>query len=83
MIIAQGYSRNWENKADELAFDYSSRADYDPNAFVNVLERFRAMEKERGEEIKITLLSSHPKTEDRIAHIKSLLGEEARNETAH
>jgi predicted Zn-dependent protease len=83
MIIAQGYSRNWENKADELAFDYSSRADYDPHAFVTVLERFRAMEKEKGEAIKITLLSSHPKTDDRIAHIKSLLGEEARNETAH
>lgn len=76
MIIAQGYSRNWENRADELAFHYSSRADYDPHAFVTVLERFRTMEKEKGEAIKITLLSSHPKTDDRIEHIKSLLGEE-------
>jgi predicted Zn-dependent protease len=83
MIIAQGYSRSWENRADELAFDYASRADYDPRAFVTVLERFRAMEMENGEEIKITLLSSHPKTEDRIAHIKSLLGEETNNETGN
>jgi predicted Zn-dependent protease len=83
MIIAQGYSRSWENRADELAFDYSSRADYDPRAFVTVLERFRAMEMEKGEAIKITLLSSHPKTEDRIAHIKSLLGEDANNETGN
>ena len=83
MIIAQGYSRSWENRADELAFDYSSRADYDPHAFVTVLERFRVMEKEKGEEIKITLLSSHPKTEDRIAHIKSLLGEETNYDTGN
>jgi predicted Zn-dependent protease len=83
MIIAQGYSRSWENRADELAFDYSSRADYDPRAFVTVLERFRAMEMEKGESIKITLLSSHPKTDDRIAHIKSLLGEDANNETGN
>jgi predicted Zn-dependent protease len=82
-IIAQGYSRNWENKADELGFSYASRADYDPHAFVIVLERFRAMEKEKGEETKITLLSSHPKTEDRIAHIKSLLGEDANHETGN
>jgi predicted Zn-dependent protease len=76
MIIAQGYSRNWENRADELAFHYTSRAQYDPRAFVTVLERFRAMEKEKGEEMRITLLSSHPKTEDRIKHVKSLLGED-------
>ncbi len=83
MIVAQGYSRSWENRADELAFDYSSRANYDPGAFVTVLERFRAMEKEKGEEIKITLLSSHPKTEDRIAHVKLLLGKEAKHETGN
>ncbi len=83
MIIAQGYSRSWENRADELAFNYSSRADYDHRAFVTVLERFRAMEKEKGDEMKITLLSSHPKTEDRIAHIKSLLGEETNYDTGN
>jgi len=79
MIIAQGYSRNWENRADELAFNYASWADYDPAAFVSVLERFRTMEKEKGDEIRITLLSSHPKTEDRIEHIKTLIGEAAKD----
>ena len=82
-IIAQGYSRSWESRADELAFNYTSRADYDPHAFVTVLERFRSMEKEKGEEVKIILLSSHPKTEDRIEHIKCLLGEQAKDESSN
>ena len=81
MIIAQGYSRSWETKADELALSYCSRADYDPHSFVTVLERFRTMEEEKGEKVKITLLSSHPQTEDRIKHIQSLIDRTETDET--
>ena len=73
VIISQGYSRSWESRADELGLQYSSKAGYDPQAMVSVLERFLRLEEERGEKIKLTILSSHPKTEDRISHIKSLL----------
>ena len=75
MIIAQGYSRNWESTADELGLHYTSKAGYDPQAMVSVLERFLRLEEERGESVKLTILSSHPKTEDRISHIKSLIGQ--------
>jgi len=73
IIVFQGYSRSWETKADELGFDYTSKAGYNPQAMVSVLERFLKLEKEKGEQIKLTILSSHPKTEDRIQHIQSLI----------
>ena len=73
VIISQGYSRGWETKADELGLLYAFKAGYDPHSFVSVLERFLKMEEEKGEKIKFTILSSHPKTEDRIEHIKLLI----------
>ncbi|MBW1839563.1 MAG: M48 family metalloprotease [Deltaproteobacteria bacterium] len=73
VIISQGYSRSWESRADELGLQYSFKAGYDPQAMVSVLERFLRLEEERGEKIKLTILSSHPKTEYRISHIKSLI----------
>lgn len=73
MIISQGYSRSWETKADELGLLYSSNVGYDPQSFLSVLERFLKLEEEEGKKIKLTILSSHPKTEDRIKHIKLLI----------
>lgn len=73
MIIYQGYSRSWESKADELGLLYSSKAGYDPHSFISVLDRFLKLEEERGEKIKLTILSSHPEIEDRIEHIKLLI----------
>ena len=73
VIIFQGYSRSWETRADELGLLYSFKAGYDPHSFVSVLERFIKLEEERGEKIKLTILSSHPKTEDRIKHVKLLI----------
>ena len=73
MIVYKGYSRNWETRADELGVLYASAAGYDPHSMVSVLERFQKLEEEKGEKIKLTILSSHPKTEDRIEHIKLLI----------
>lgn len=73
VIISQGYSRSWETRADELGLLYSSKAGYDSKSFVSVLERFLKLEEEKGEKIKMTILSSHPKTEDRIKHVKLLI----------
>lgn len=81
VIISQGYSRSWESRADELGLHYSSKAGYDPQAMVSVLERFLKLEEERGKRIKLTILSSHPKTEDRIIHIKSLIEQMERGES--
>ena len=75
LIVYRGYSRSWETKADELGLRYSSQAGYDPQSFVNVLDRFLKLEEEKGEKIKLTILSSHPKTEDRIKHIKQLISQ--------
>ena len=75
VIISQGYSRSWETKADELGLLYSSKVGYDPHSFVSVLERFLKLEEEEGKKIKLTILSSHPKTENRIKHIKPLIGQ--------
>jgi predicted Zn-dependent protease len=73
VIISQGYSRGWETKADELGLLYSSQSGYDPQSYITVLERFLRLEEEEGKKIKLTILSSHPKTEDRIKHIKLLM----------
>lgn len=81
MIIFQGYSRSWETSADELGFVYTSKTDYDPQALVNVLERFQQMEAEKGEEVTWTILSSHPSTEERIKHLKQLLNNKRGGDT--
>jgi predicted Zn-dependent protease len=73
LIVYRGYGRSWETKADELGLHYSSEAGYDPHSIVRVLERFLKLEEEKGEKIKLTILSSHPKTKDRIEHIKLLI----------
>jgi predicted Zn-dependent protease len=73
LIVYRGYGRSGETKADELGLHYSSEAGYDPHSIVRVLERFLKLEEEKGEKIKLTILSSHPKTKDRIEHIKLLI----------
>jgi len=68
-LITKGYSRSQEYDADEYAVQLLTRAGYNPQAFVRVLEKMKAQEtKESG-----GIFSTHPSTEDRLAEVKDLI----------
>ena len=81
VIIADGYDNDWEFTADEDGLRYVTKAGYDPHAFLTVLKRLRDIKEKSGDELVLTILSSHPSIEDRISHIQSLLNQENDNET--
>lgn len=67
------YSRLHESEADRIGLLYMARAGYDPSVAVKVWERFAAYNRSRGSSNAISLLSTHPVDEARIATIKKYL----------
>lgn len=63
-LVVNGYSRTQEFSADEKALSYLTKAGYNPNALVNVLERMKKYSSTGG------IFKTHPETEDRINNIK-------------
>ncbi len=64
------FTRDAEVEADSFAVDVLPRAGYDPAGLVSFFQTLR--EKGGGGNVP-TFLSSHPATEDRIAHTRALL----------
>ena len=81
IIITEGYDSDWETTADEYGIIYTAKAGYDPEAFLAVLERLRAIHETEGDEFILTLLVSHPSLEERIEHLQPLLNRESDRET--
>lgn len=63
-LVVNGYTRTQEFSADEKALSYLTKAGYNPNALVNVLERMKKYSSTGG------IFKTHPKVEDRIDNIK-------------
>ncbi|MBV8205412.1 MAG: M48 family metalloprotease [Acidobacteria bacterium] len=59
------FSRDAEREADMLGLQYSYRAGYDPQAFVQFFERLKTMEKAKHSSLA-KAFSTHPMTADRI-----------------
>ncbi|MBL7222830.1 MAG: M48 family metalloprotease [Candidatus Brocadiae bacterium] len=67
-------SRGAEHQADQLAVTYMKRAGYDPQAFVAFLDKLNRMKKTSPSAVG-KLFASHPPTEERIAHVRSLIAQ--------
>ena len=73
----QRYSRDNEREADDLGFDYLLDARINPAGMVRFFER---LEKLEGIALP-DILSSHPATSERLAHLRRRLAESTRGRT--
>ena len=65
-----GYSRQDELFADKLAVRYAKRAGFNPYAMVTFFEKLKKEAEEKGPNLRIEFLSSHPDIEERIKKVK-------------
>lgn len=69
-LMNSGYARGLESDADESAVILLRRVGYDPRALLDMLEQMRAHLKPGG----VDFAKTHPSPEDRIAHVRKLIG---------
>ncbi|WP_018228226.1 M48 family metalloprotease [Methyloversatilis universalis] len=62
--LLAGYSRNDERQADALGLDYMTRAGYNPDGMVNLMDMLRSQHKEKPSLLQ-TMFSSHPMSDER------------------
>jgi predicted Zn-dependent protease len=71
-LLQQKFSRDTEREADDVGWDYLVRAKIDPRGLIDF---FGKMQKEMDPAAaavdgSLTLLSTHPATPERIAHLE-------------
>jgi len=75
LVVIQGYGREAESQADELALKYLTRAEYDPHAVIGILKTLKRLDeldsmekKDAGEKVEKYhgAFASHPETDKRI-----------------
>lgn len=77
-LINNGYSREQEREADIFAVDLMIRADYDPQALIELMKIF----KERSHNIKLLeFTQTHPIPDSRIEYISQYIAEKQANES--
>ncbi len=69
-IQTLSYSRDAEDQADEQGFQLLQQAKINPEGMITF---FAKLEKEQPANAVLRYLSTHPSTQDRLAHLKSLL----------
>lgn len=69
-LMNSGYARGLESDADESAVILLRRVGYDPRALLDMLEQMRVHLKPGG----VDFAKTHPSPEDRIAHVRKLIG---------
>lgn len=70
--VFAGYSRGAENEADEIAVDLLVRSGIDPNGLTTFF--MELLEESNGRSSALAQwFSSHPLTEDRIAHVRQVI----------
>ena len=69
-LLLSSYSRKHETESDKKGIELASKAGYDPNAMITILERLnQAVEVITNEKEKKSYFSSHPYTPDRVKNI--------------
>lgn len=68
-LAFSGYSRSFEREADQFGTVYMTRAGYDPNGMVGMLETLARIGGSQTDVFE-KLLASHPDTQERIANAK-------------
>ena len=67
-----GYSRDNEYEADEFGAGFSSRANYDPRALMEVFKTFEQLRQESGGAGTPEFLQTHPNPENRISRLEGI-----------
>lgn len=65
LLLRSGYSRGFEREADAFAFALLRERGHSPQAFADIMRRFRDLSPDLGE--ALGYLSTHPATAERIA----------------
>ena len=84
-LLTLEFSRDHEREADDVGFDILVQAGIDPRGMVAFFETLRAEQEEllgdsSAAHDKLTFLSTHPATDERIDHLETrLVDAEARN----
>lgn len=82
-LINQSYSRGFETEADEKGVMLLERANINPGGLTSFFEKLREEEEKRLKEMAgddnqdlakatLSIISTHPATEDRIAHLEKI-----------
>lgn len=71
-VFFASHSRSDENQADEVAVQYMIQAGIDPNGMVSMFQRL-IEEQQRSPSAVEQWFSTHPLTQDRIDHVRSLI----------
>ena len=66
-VVAKGFSRDDEREADEAGMAYAASAGYSAAGAARLFERLASVDRDRG----ITLLSTHPGIEERVARARA------------
>jgi predicted Zn-dependent protease len=64
--LLAGYSRADERQADALGMEYMTKAGYNPDGMVNLMDMLRSQNKEKPSLLQ-TMFSSHPMSDERYA----------------
>lgn len=73
-LLSKEFSRRQEQDADEVGFEYLMKAGISPKGLITFFEKLQ--EEEAITDTKLlTLISTHPASEDRIDNLNQMLGE--------
>ena len=70
-LLNARYSRQFEQQADDFALDALGRANVSPLAFVRAMQALERTHPELRDDARIRYLSTHPVTQERIAHAEA------------
>lgn len=89
-LLTQSYSRSFETAADEKGVALLQQANINPRGLTTFFEKLREEEEKRLKEMAgddnqdlakatLSMISTHPATEDRIAHLEKITATQAGN----
>ncbi len=77
-LVLMKYSRDQERQSDELGMEYMTRAGYNPEGMVQVMEILLAAQKKQPSAVEALFLS-HPLTTERLATARAMAARQPRH----
>jgi predicted Zn-dependent protease len=72
--VSLGYSRSDEFQADELGTSYATKAGYDPEGMIQLLELLKSLHDREPSSVEVFFMS-HPKSSDRIKAVNKQISQ--------
>lgn len=72
--VSLGYSRSDEFQADELGTSYATKAGYDPEGMIQLLELLKSLHDREPSAVEVFFMS-HPKSSDRIVAVNKQISQ--------